>query len=152
MPDEDAAKVAFAALGALVEGNPDRASDLTALLGMDSDGPRMYGVLCGIAICGERVLRDTYGERAPHLARGGRWSVDEIHPGAFAEKPEQGFSLYFLVARCNQDDTESLRLFRKLRSNGPEAYVRGVGQLLADVATLCIGALAEKDRAKAEGG
>jgi len=152
MPDEDAAKVAFAALGALVEGNPDRASDLTALLGMDSDGPRMYGVLCGIAICGERVLRDTYGDRAPDLARGGRWSVDEIHPGALDEKPEHGFALHFLVARCNEDDAESLRLFEELYAGGAEAYVRGVAQLLADVATLCIAALAVKNRAKAEGG
>ncbi|MEU1853971.1 hypothetical protein ABZ499_33110 [Streptomyces sp. NPDC019990] len=148
MTAEDAAQLIHEALAAAVAGDGDRAADLVARLGVDSDAARMLGVCYAFAEAGHKALKKLFGDQAPNPQHGDYWMIQQLGPGAL-DNPAQGFASRFLVAYCNGDRDTARAHWETALQAGPEAFIGGVCQLLIDVAGL---ARAVIQQSEAEGG
>ncbi|PWI16055.1 hypothetical protein DI272_19185 [Streptomyces sp. Act143] len=135
MTSEAAAEVIRDALGAAMTGDGNRAADLIAQLGMDSDAARMLGVCYAIAEAGHKALRVCFGDAAPDPANGDAWVIEQLEDGAL-DDPVQAFATRFLIAYCNGDRIDAQAHYEAALQAGPEVFVHGVCQLLIDVAGL----------------
>ncbi|MER5699646.1 hypothetical protein ACWDBO_37365 [Streptomyces mirabilis] len=140
MTAEEAAKLIHEALGAAITGDGDRAADIVAQLGLDSDAARMLGVCYAIAEAGHKALRMSFGDAAPNPLRGDYWMIEQLDAGAL-DDPVQGFASRFLVAYCNGDRDMARAHYEAALQAGPEVFVGGVCQLLIDVAGLARAAI-----------
>ncbi|MYR58878.1 hypothetical protein GTY54_22430 [Streptomyces sp. SID625] len=144
MSREEAAKLVREALGAAINGDAERAADLIARLGVDSDASRMLGICHVIAEAGNRSLRMCFGEDAPDPKQGDSWIIEQLEPGAL-DDPVQAFSARFLVAYCNGDLPDAQAHYEAALRAGPEVFVGGICQLLIDVAGLARAAMHESE-------
>ncbi|MEU6595054.1 hypothetical protein ABZ923_38655 [Streptomyces sp. NPDC046881] len=136
MTSEEAAKLIHEALSAAIAADGDRAADLVARLGVDSDAARMLGVCYAFAEAGHKALRMMYGDQAPNPLRGDFWMIEPLEPGAL-DDPVKGFASRFFVAYCNGDRDTARAHWETALEAGPKVFVGGVCQLLVDVAGLC---------------
>lgn len=128
--------MAYAALGAAIAGDIATASDLVADLTSDSDPTRLYGVHSGIADAAAHLLAKVYGDRAPDLHAGGRWSVQQLGLSSIADPLHVAYSVRFTVAYANGDKAACLALYQGAAELGGEHLARCTAQLITDVAGL----------------
>ncbi|MFI2434731.1 hypothetical protein [Streptomyces sp. NPDC018693] len=145
MTSEEAAKLIHEALGAAITGDGERAADLVARLGTDSDAARMLGVCYAIADAGHKALQMMYGDAAPNPMRGDFWMIEQLEEGAL-DDPVQGFASRFFVAYCNGDRDTARAHWETALQAGPPVFIGGVCRLLIDVAGLCRAAIQQSER------
>jgi hypothetical protein len=133
MTNEQASRAAWDMLGAAVEGRGDDAARLMGELGADSDGPRMYGVCCGLAEAGRHALKKLF----PTMAWSGYlYAIRELQPGGLEENPADTWAARFLVAWANHDTANTDALFSVAAAAPGDGFPDRVCALLCTVAGL----------------
>lgn len=147
MTDEQATQTTWDMLGAAVEGRGDEAARLMGELGADSDGPRMYGVCCGLAEAGRHALRKLYPAMIWEPS-GSMYVLQELQPGGMDKNPADTWAARFVVAWANRDTANTDALFGVAEAMPGDGFPDCVCALLCTVAGVCRLAL---DKQKSEG-
>jgi hypothetical protein len=97
---DTASQLVYEALAYGVAGDTEGAFDKLNSVCETADGPRMYGVCCGLAEAGAHMLRKLYGDQAPKSPEDGMFILQELEPGAVDADPAKAFSVRFLTDRA----------------------------------------------------
>lgn len=143
MDTDTASQLVYEALAHGVAGDTEGAFDKLNSVCETADGPRMYGVCCGLAEAGAHMLRKLYGDQAPQSPEDGMFILQELAPGAADKDPAKAFSVRFLTAWANGDRDTTDALFTAATRASDEQYVDSVCALFADVVGICRLALNE---------
>lgn len=134
MSSREAAELAYQALGAAVDGQPMEASRLLTRVLQDSDVDRVFALCRVFAEGGRRALLKAFGDKAPDLANGDHWGIEQLRAGT--DDPAVLFSLRFLVAHCNGDEDMCRAHYDVMLAAGGDVRLHGVARLFGDVAKL----------------
>ncbi|MEW2568406.1 hypothetical protein [Streptomyces sp. NPDC047070] len=135
MTAESAVAKVQEALAAAMEHDGDKACALLKEIALDSDTDRMFGVCRVIATAGCKATAKMLGDRAPDIAAGDYYAL-ELAPEAL-DDPARVFSARFIAAIANEEPATAAAYYEVLLAGGPQAFIDGVVQLLADVAGQC---------------
>jgi hypothetical protein len=144
MDTNTASQLVYDALALGVAGDTEGAFTKLNAVAEGADGPRMYGVCCGLAEAGALMLRKLYGDQAPKTPDDGMWILQELRPGATTADPAKAFSVRFLIAQANGDHDTTNALFTAATRASAEEYVDSVCALFADVVGITRLALEEQ--------
>lgn len=133
MSTEDASQLVYDAIAYGVAGEHDTAISKLNTACENADGPRMYGICCGLAETGAHMLRRIYGDQAPKNPADGMFVLQELQPGAISDDPAKAFSMRFLTAWANGDTDTTNALFTAATHASNEQYIDSVVALFVDV-------------------
>lgn len=134
MSDREIAELAIEALYLAVGGDHKGAARNLARLIRNADTDQMFALCLGFAEGAHKALLKAAGDRAPDLAKGEHWGIEQVRIGS--DDPAVLFSLRFIVACCNGDRDMCRTHYDVMLTASEDARLRGVAQLFGDAAKL----------------